>query len=156
MSDRFDPLPVAGRFGHVIVIPKDGGRNMLKSAIWQELRELDWIIRNITVKYEDEEFTYDKICAQWNNECVKNNILNLHHIMKYACENKRKLMIPCTDAKKWNDAFQNERVTLTSYELKLFQGSGRAEAKFDVSGDDQSGPVRTLFVAGILRRKRRQ
>ncbi|XP_011164677.1 patched domain-containing protein 3 [Solenopsis invicta] len=92
----FSRITRPGRFGHVIVIPKDGGRNMLKSAIWQELRELDWIIRNITVKYEDEEFTYDKICAQWNNECVKNNILNLHHIMKEVEERKRNLTFPVT------------------------------------------------------------
>lgn len=84
ISDRLNPLFIAGRFGHVIVIPKDGGNNMLKSAIWQELRELDWIIKNITAKYEDEEFTYEQICARWLDQCFNNDILNLHHVIKYA------------------------------------------------------------------------
>ncbi|KAL0122168.1 hypothetical protein PUN28_007128 [Cardiocondyla obscurior] len=79
---NFARITRPGRFGHVIIIPKDGGHNMLKSAIWQELRELDWIIRNITAKYEDEVFTYEKICARWLDQCFTNDILNLHHVMK--------------------------------------------------------------------------
>lgn len=70
------------------MIPKDGGNNMLKSAIWQELRELDWIIKNITAKYEDEEFTYEQICARWLDQCFNNDILNLHHVIKYAWKKK--------------------------------------------------------------------
>lgn len=73
---------VAGRFGHVIVIPKDGGRNMLKKAIWEELRELDKIIRNTKAKYEGEVFTYEQICARWLDQCFNNDILNLYHVIE--------------------------------------------------------------------------
>ncbi|KAL6263196.1 hypothetical protein P5V15_005996 [Pogonomyrmex californicus] len=83
-----------GRFGHVIVIPKDGGHNMLKSAIWQELRQLDWLIRNVTAKYEDEEFTYEQICARWLDQCFNNDILNLHHIIKEVEARKLNLTFP--------------------------------------------------------------
>lgn len=63
---------------------------MLKSAIWQELRELDWIIRNVTARYEDEEFTYEQICARWLDQCFNNDILNLHHVIKYAKKKEKK------------------------------------------------------------------
>ncbi|KMQ86971.1 patched domain-containing protein 3 [Lasius niger] len=71
-----------GRFGHVIVIPKDGGHNMLKSSIWEELMELDRIIRNAKAKYENDVFTYEQICARWLDECFTNDILNLHRVIE--------------------------------------------------------------------------
>ncbi|XP_019695773.1 patched domain-containing protein 3 [Harpegnathos saltator] len=70
-----------GRFGHVIVTPKDGGHNMLKKEIWQELIELDRIIKDIKADYEGETFTYEHICARWLSECFGNNILDLHHVI---------------------------------------------------------------------------
>ncbi|XP_071634893.1 patched domain-containing protein 3 [Temnothorax longispinosus] len=83
-SHQFDVSRITrpGRFGRVIVIPKDGGHNMLKSAIWQELQQLDWLIRNVTAKYEDEVFTYEQICARWLDDCFANDILDLRVIMK--------------------------------------------------------------------------
>lgn len=75
-------LLVAGRFGHVIVIPKDNKDNMLKSEIWKELRELDDIIKNVKVEYETEVFTYEDICARWLENCFQNDILNLDYVMK--------------------------------------------------------------------------
>jgi hypothetical protein len=75
-------LFVAGRFGHVIVIPKDGGRNMLKSVIWDELRQLDQIIKNAEAKYDGEVFTYQEICARWLDQCFNNDILNLYHVIE--------------------------------------------------------------------------
>lgn len=73
---------LAGRFGHVIVIPKDGNGNMLRTEIWKELRLLDKIIKNTTITYEGETYTYDEVCAKWQNKCVENDILNLHHIIQ--------------------------------------------------------------------------
>lgn len=83
-----------GRFGHVIVIPKDGGHNMLKSSIWKELMELDRIIKNIKAKYEDEEFTYQQICARWLDECFTNDILNLHKVIDEVERRKLNLTFP--------------------------------------------------------------
>ncbi|XP_023294117.2 patched domain-containing protein 3 [Lucilia cuprina] len=70
-----------GRFGRVIVIPKDGNDNMIRREIFQELRQLDNIIQNATVTYEGETFTYKDTCARWENECFENDILNLDYIM---------------------------------------------------------------------------
>ncbi|XP_067627581.1 patched domain-containing protein 3 isoform X1 [Eurosta solidaginis] len=70
-----------GRFGRVIVIPKDGNDNMIRREIFQELRHLDDLIQNATVEYEGETFTYKDTCARWENECFSNDILNLDFIM---------------------------------------------------------------------------
>lgn len=70
-----------GRFGRVIVTSKDGNKNMLRVEVWKELRLLDDLIQNATALYEDEYFTYQDICAKWNNECFKNDILNLDYII---------------------------------------------------------------------------
>lgn len=70
-----------GRFGHVIVTPKDGDPNLLRTAVWDELQLLDQIIRNATITFEDENYTFDKVCAKWQNKCVENDILNLRHII---------------------------------------------------------------------------
>ena len=72
---------MAGRFGRVIVIPKDGNENMIRREIFQELRQLDNIIQNATVTYDGETFTYKDTCARWENECFENDILNLDYIM---------------------------------------------------------------------------
>lgn len=57
---------------------------MLRSAIWEELKLLDDIIRNATATYEGESFTYEKVCARWFGECFLNDILNLHHVIEYV------------------------------------------------------------------------
>ncbi|KAI4461441.1 patched-related [Holotrichia oblita] len=82
-TSRFNVARItrAGRFGRVIVTSKDGNKNMLRKEVWKELRLLDDLIQNATVLYEDEYFTYQDICAKWNNECFKNDILNLDYII---------------------------------------------------------------------------
>lgn len=80
-SNKF-VLALAGRFGHVIIIPKDGGQNVLKKEIWEELVELDRIIRDIKAEYEGETFAYQQVCARWLDECFGNNILSLQLIIE--------------------------------------------------------------------------
>ncbi|XP_030375300.1 patched domain-containing protein 3 [Scaptodrosophila lebanonensis] len=70
-----------GRFGRVIVIPKDGDENMLRREVFEELRTLDNLIQNATVYYDGDTYTYKEICARWQNECFENDILNLDAIM---------------------------------------------------------------------------
>ncbi|XP_037941334.1 patched domain-containing protein 3-like [Teleopsis dalmanni] len=72
---------IRGRFGRVIVIPKDGNDNMIRREIFKELRQLDDIIQNATVHFEGDAFTYKDACARWENECFSNDILNLDFIM---------------------------------------------------------------------------
>ncbi|GJQ75560.1 hypothetical protein Trydic_g17642 [Trypoxylus dichotomus] len=82
------------RFGRVIVTSRDGNRNMLRTEIWKELRLLDDLIQNATVFFEDEYFTYQDICAKWNNECFKNDILNLDYVMDEVERGELNLTFP--------------------------------------------------------------
>ena len=77
---------LTGRFGRVIVVPKDGDNNMLRKEVFQELRILDDIIQNATVYYDGDTFTYRDACARWENECFTNDILNLDYIMDDVSE----------------------------------------------------------------------
>lgn len=71
-----------GRFGRVIIVPKDNNTNMLRSEVWKELRQLDELVQNITVKLPTgETFTYKEECARWEGQCFTNDILNLDHII---------------------------------------------------------------------------
>lgn len=70
-----------GRFGHVIVIPKDGN-NLLKKDVWEELILLDGMIKNVTAYYEGESYTYEHLCARWQDDCFNNDILNLIKIIE--------------------------------------------------------------------------
>lgn len=48
---------ITGRFGRVIVIPKEGD-NLLSIDAWAELRILDEIIRNATITFGEDKLTY--------------------------------------------------------------------------------------------------
>jgi patched domain-containing protein len=54
---------------------------MLRTVIWNELRMLDDLIQNATVKWEDTTYTYKDVCAKWLGHCYYNNILNLDTII---------------------------------------------------------------------------
>lgn len=71
-----------GRFGRVIIVSKDNNTNMLRTEVWKELRQLDELVNNITVKLPTgETFTYKEECARWEGQCFSNDILNLDHII---------------------------------------------------------------------------
>ncbi|KRT79642.1 Hedgehog receptor, partial [Oryctes borbonicus] len=82
------------RFGRVIVTSRDGNKNMLRAEVWKELRLLDDIIQNATVFFEDEYFMYQDICAKWNNECFKNDILNLDYVIDEVERGELNLTFP--------------------------------------------------------------
>ncbi|XP_033337627.2 patched domain-containing protein isoform X1 [Megalopta genalis] len=83
-----------GRFGHVIVTSKDAANNLLKTAVFDELRQLDNIIRTAQASYEGEVFTYEQICARWLDECFSNDILNLRYIMEDVEKRELNLTFP--------------------------------------------------------------
>ncbi|XP_058456298.1 patched domain-containing protein 3 [Malaya genurostris] len=70
-----------GRFGRVIITSKDENKNLLRRAVWEELRVLDGIIQNATAHYDGDSFSYRELCARWENECFLNDILNLDQII---------------------------------------------------------------------------
>lgn len=84
LSLNFYSFKKIGRFGRVIIVSKDGDENLLRTAVWKELRMLDDIIQNTTVEYDGESFSYKQICAMWENECYTNDILNLDYILPEA------------------------------------------------------------------------
>ncbi|XP_011307702.1 patched domain-containing protein 3 [Fopius arisanus] len=95
-SHDFDVTRITrpGRFGHVIIVAKDGNENMLRREVWKELRLLDGIIRNATAVYEGESFTYGQVCARTKDECSSNSILNLDLIMEDVETGQLKLTFP--------------------------------------------------------------
>lgn len=83
-SSRFNVGRITrpGRFGRVIAIPRHGN-DMLKREIWEELRMLDNIVRNATVKWDGDggDFQYEQVCARWQDNCFTNDILNLDQVI---------------------------------------------------------------------------
>jgi len=86
---------ISGRFGRVIVIPKQSD-TMLSVEIWKELRILDDIIRNASITWGPENivYKYDDICARWIDQCFPNDILNLDYVMNDVVNGSLKLTFP--------------------------------------------------------------
>ncbi|OXU24936.1 hypothetical protein TSAR_000668 [Trichomalopsis sarcophagae] len=85
-SEKFslERITRPGRFGHVIVVPKDGNDNMLRRAVWDELRILDQLIKNTTAVHDGQAYTYDDICARWLGECQENSVLEMESIIEFV------------------------------------------------------------------------
>ncbi|KAH0552327.1 patched domain-containing protein 3 [Cotesia glomerata] len=94
-SHRFSVSRITrpGRFGHVIVIPKDGN-NLLRKDVWEELIFLDGMIKNVTAYYEGESYTYEQLCARWQDDCFNNDILNLSKIIDQVESHQINLTFP--------------------------------------------------------------
>lgn len=71
----------SGRFGRVIVTSRDDDPNLIRREVFEELRILDGIIENTTALDDGEPYTYENICARWDDACFSNDILNLDQIM---------------------------------------------------------------------------
>jgi hypothetical protein len=77
----------------VIVVAQDGG-NMLRTDIWREMRQLDEIIQNATASLDGEYFTYRQICARWVDECFRNDVLELDHVLPEVENGSLRLTFP--------------------------------------------------------------
>lgn len=75
-----------GHFGRVIVVPRDE-ETVLRGEIFDEIDELNMIIQNLTIYYEERLWRYEDLCARkLNGRCFKNDILDfkpLVHDMEY-------------------------------------------------------------------------
>jgi patched domain-containing protein len=83
----------AGRFGRVIIVAKDGG-NMLRTDMWREMRILDEIIQNATAEYDGEYYTYRECCARWQDECFRNDVLELDKVLPEVENGSLRLTFP--------------------------------------------------------------
>ena len=79
----------------MIILPKEGD-DLLSVEVWREMRLLDDIIRNASIRFGDDEelFTYREICARWEGECFDNDILNLDKIMEDVVTGALNLTFP--------------------------------------------------------------
>ncbi|XP_076180342.1 patched domain-containing protein isoform X1 [Ptiloglossa arizonensis] len=83
-----------GRFGHVIVTSKDGNDNLLRTVVFDELVQLDKVIRTAKATYEGEVFTYEQICAKWLDKCFTNDILKFTDIIEDVENRELNLTFP--------------------------------------------------------------
>lgn len=64
-----------GRFGRVIAIAKDES-NVLTKSVFDEIVQLDRLIKNMTIKFDDDPYTYEDLCARSEGKCFENDILD--------------------------------------------------------------------------------
>ncbi|KAG8179950.1 hypothetical protein JTE90_015400 [Oedothorax gibbosus] len=72
-----------GHFGRVIVVPRDG-ESVLRSDVFEEIDELNMIVQNLTIDYEDRLWRYDDICARkLGGHCFKNEVLDFKGLVRH-------------------------------------------------------------------------
>lgn len=65
------------KFGRLIVVTKNGN-NLLSRKVWDEIIMLDQIIKNMTVLWDDDIWTYEQICARNGRPCYPNDMLDFY------------------------------------------------------------------------------
>jgi len=65
-----------GKFGRVIITAADGG-SLLRSSMWADIIGLDSLVHSFSVLHEGQHLHYADLCARWNGQCKKNEILGL-------------------------------------------------------------------------------
>ncbi|XP_023239052.1 patched domain-containing protein 3-like isoform X2 [Centruroides sculpturatus] len=63
-------------YSSIIAKAKDGG-SMIRESIFQEIENLDWMVRNMTIIHKKYNLTYTDICRKTKGICFHNDILNL-------------------------------------------------------------------------------
>ncbi|XP_015917118.1 patched domain-containing protein 3 [Parasteatoda tepidariorum] len=76
-----------GHFGRVIVVPRDEG-SVLRSEVFDEIDELNMIVQNLTIHFEERLWRYEDICARkLGGHCFKNDILDFKYLVREMEEN---------------------------------------------------------------------
>ena len=77
-SDNFNlgRITHKGRFGRLIVVANDGG-SILRQSIFDQIARLDQAVKNFTIEYDDELYTFSDLCAKASTgKCPENDILD--------------------------------------------------------------------------------
>ncbi|XP_076326297.1 patched domain-containing protein 3-like [Tachypleus tridentatus] len=76
-SENFDlgRMTRMGRLARILIDAKDGG-SVLTTHVFNELLKLDAIIKNITIIWDGDLYTYKDLCAKTNGICFHNDILD--------------------------------------------------------------------------------
>ena len=75
---QYDPTRSTrpGRFARLLITAADG-ESLLRSEVWREIVFLDQIVKNVSINWENVEYTYLQLCALnleglcWNNEILE-------------------------------------------------------------------------------------
>ncbi|XP_067122484.1 patched domain-containing protein 3-like [Centruroides vittatus] len=62
--------------GSIVITAKDGG-SIFRQSVFEEVVNLDGIIRNVTVQYKGEHWKYKDLCVKDGGKCYKNSVLLL-------------------------------------------------------------------------------
>lgn len=65
------------KFGRLIVVTREG-TNLLSRRVWDEIALLDQIIKNMTVEWDDDLWTYEQVCARDGRFCYPNELLDFY------------------------------------------------------------------------------
>ena len=81
-TSDFHPSRVTrtGRFARFIIMAKDEG-SLLREKVWDDIMLLDGTVKNFSIAFENRNYTYEKLCAIWNDKCWENNILKLSELL---------------------------------------------------------------------------
>ena len=86
-SNNFSPSRITrmSHFARFLISAKDN-ETMLRTSIWEDLMALDEAVKNLTIDWEDETYTFQDVCAKKNGNCLTNQVFNLNEYM-YEIEN---------------------------------------------------------------------
>jgi hypothetical protein len=59
---------------------KDDG-SLLRPEVFSEIKELDDIVHNIEIEWDEDSYRYETLCANWEGECYENDVLELNETM---------------------------------------------------------------------------
>ncbi|XP_074600748.1 patched domain-containing protein [Brevipalpus obovatus] len=66
-----------GRFGRLIVVANDES-NVLTRQVFNEVMQLDGLVKNMTITWDDNEYRYADLCAMSEGKCWENDVLDFH------------------------------------------------------------------------------
>ena len=94
-TDNFHPSRVTrtGRFARFIILAKDG-ESLLRQHVWNDIMELDKIVKDIKVEYRGNNYDFEKLCAIWNHKCWDNSILGINELLPEIESGEEELNYP--------------------------------------------------------------
>ncbi|KAB7507922.1 Patched domain-containing protein 3 [Armadillidium nasatum] len=81
-ANNFDPSRITriSHFARLLITAKDN-ETMLRVHVWKDLIALDQAVRNISVEYDERNYTFAEICAKRSGKCIDNPVFNLNEFM---------------------------------------------------------------------------
>jgi len=101
---------------------KDGG-TLLRKDVWNEIMELNEIVHNVTIVFDEDSYNYDSLCANWEGECAENDILEIGELLDDVIAGKMPINYP----------IMFNPNTYKTYALPIFFGGVKLTDKATVS-----------------------